>query len=95
VTTAGSVTFDKVVLYARDNNGETEEYEIEYSDDNLNWTKLVKAADSTPLNSIVTPREHTFDQTVTAKYVRYVGVKHKTAGSGNLGLTGLEIYRTK
>ena len=95
VTTAGSVTFDKIVLYARDNNGDTQEYEIEYSDDNLNWTKIVKAENSTPLNSTTIPRMHNDFGTVTAKYVRYVGVKHRTVGSGNLGLTGFEIYRTK
>lgn len=92
-TLAGSVTFNQIVLYARDGN--VLSYTIEISDDNLNWTKIIKAEDSQPLNQgtgTAVPLQ--FDQLITTKYVRWVCISTTTDPKNNTGLTNFAIYNT-
>ena len=101
-TSKGSVTFDKIVIHPRGGAPNTASFTIEVSDDNTTWTKIIKAEDSPVLNTAwatAVPLE--FEQTVTAKYVRYVvissadGELNTGSGYGNIGLTSFEMYRTK
>ena len=87
-TAQQSVTFDKIVLYPRD-SGTTQSYTVEISDDNLNWTKVIIAENTSPLTPIGTAFPHELGQVYTARYVRYVAV---LATAGNTGLDAFMLF---
>ena len=94
-TTRGSVTFDRIVLYNRDTSSalNIHKYTIEISDDNLNWTKVVRAEDTQQIPGNTVAVIHQLTELVTAKYVRFV-VVDRTSGV-NVGLGEFMLYRTK
>lgn len=91
-TEAGYVTFDKIVLYAREPNGVTQKHTVEISNNNLHWVKVVKAESTEPFPATNVAVTHQLSQLVTAKYVRYVCVE---ATAFNTGLMNFSLYCTK
>ena len=96
-TSTGSVTFDKIVLYSHYMNvaGDIKKYVIEISNDNRNWTRIVKAMDTQPLPNFDIPVTHQLEKAVTGKYVRFVCVEKTSEDGSKTGLTSFQLYRTK
>ncbi|MDR2148654.1 MAG: discoidin domain-containing protein [Tannerella sp.] len=90
-TPEGSVTFDKIDLMPRENNGLVKKYTVEVSDDGNVWTKVIKTEDSQQFPSSFTIVTHNLPQPVTARYVRWVCVEGNATGN-NTGLSHFALY---
>lgn len=100
-TDAGIVVFDKIGFVARENNGLVTGYTVEISMDNVNWTKVVNT--NVPFPNSYNRVDHILDQTVEAKYVRWVCMTTTfspeggapVGGNNNTGLRNFYLWRTK
>jgi hypothetical protein len=94
-TPSGTVTFNEIHIYPRDDDGQVRAYRIETGNDGINWTSivhsttpLVRSSSGTPARDV--PIVHTLPNHVTARYVRFVVLNSQSTGM--YGIRGLELY---